>query len=214
MRIAIPKGRLETGVLNFLAAAGITGRRESNRCYTLQTDEPSISEMMIVKPRSVPQLVALQEFDVGFCGLDLVRNSEYSDELMTTLDLGLNPVRIIVAAHHTQANILQKRPNRPVRIATEYDRLVGEWAMRKQLPFTPYMTFGSTEGFVPRHADLIMDCAETGDTLRANGLVILEDLFASTTWLVVNRKSVLDDNVRDLTLKLGRAIATINGDAD
>lgn len=210
MKIAIPKGRLLEGVLKFLNAAGITIDRKSDRCYTLETSEPTVTEMKIVKARAVPQLVALKEFDLGFCGLDLIRDSDYREDLMPMLDLDRNPVRIIVAAHHTRADILTNRPQRPVRIASEYMRLTAEWGMNKQMPHVPYNTFGSTEGFVPRHADLIIDCVETGDTLHANGLVILEELFCSTTHAVANTESVLRDDVRELVLKLGKAISTVS----
>ena len=213
--MCLPKGRLLVGVSEFLKQAGVTFAAASDRCYQLTPNDPTVAEAMIVKARAVPQLVALGEFDLGFCGLDLVRDSEYRDDLLTVLDLGLNPVRIIVAAHVSQADLLTNRPHRPVRIASEYARLTAEWAMDRRLPHVPYMTHGSTEGFAPLHADLILDCVETGDTLRANGLVILEELFRSTTHAVVNRKSVLVDEVRALTVLLAEAVSgASNGGGD
>ena len=205
MEIAVPKGRLLAGVQDILKEAGIEMYRKSDRCYTFTTNVPGLTGM-VVKPRAIPQLLALGSFDFGFCGRDLVWDSPHRLDLASTLDLGLNPVRIVVAVHESQADILVNRPTRPVVIATEYEVIAAEWALERRLPAIIVNTYGSTEGYAPRKADIVLDCVETGDTMRANGLVILEDLFGSTTLTCTTIQKLCDPDVEDLNRRLQEAI--------
>ena len=190
MRIALPKGRLWPQASALLKASGIDLTfLEGGRDYSPLSADPRV-RAKVVKTRAIPQLVALGNFDAGFCGLDLVREAGY-EEVVPFADLGLNGVQIVVAAPRSSAWILENPPKRPIVIATEYLRLADEWAMRNNLAHITIQTWGSTEGYAPEDADLVFDCVETGKTLEANGLVILEKLFSSTTYFVVNR-SVLD----------------------
>ena len=78
MRIAIPKGRLFECVMQVLRDSGMHFQIFDPRNYTLETSVSGVSGK-IVKVRAIPQLIALQNFDVGFCGLDLVREADYEN---------------------------------------------------------------------------------------------------------------------------------------
>jgi ATP phosphoribosyltransferase len=188
MRLALPKGRLLEGTFVRLARGGLTFRFASDRDYRPTCSDPTV-QAKLVKVRAIPQLVALGNFDVGFCGLDLVREAGY-DDAVPILDLSLNRVEIVVAVRRGQDNLLAQPPKRPLLIATEYERLADEWALRHNLAHITIQTWGSTEAFAPEDADIVFDCMETGRTLEANGLVIVDRILSSATWLVANRRAL------------------------
>jgi ATP phosphoribosyltransferase len=200
MRLALPKGRLLDGVLSRLAAAGLRFTFASDRDYSPAASDLAVRAKLI-KPRAIPQLVALGNFDAGFCGLDLVREGGY-DDCLPLLDLGLNRVEIVVAVPRGNESILRDPPRRPVLIATEYERMADEWALRHGLAHITIQTWGSTEAFAPEDADIVFDCMETGRTLAANGLVVIERLMTSATHLVAHRRAAESPEVRALAEKL------------
>jgi ATP phosphoribosyltransferase len=204
IELALPKGRLLAGVEARLNAAGLAlerGHDGSDRCYAVKTNLPGVSGM-IVKVRAIPQLLALGSFSLGFCGRDLIADSSHATDLVPLFDLGLNPVRIVVAVHESQATVLDQRPNRPLVIATEYEGLAAVWALNRKLPAIIVNTYGSTEGYAPAKADIVFDCVETGDTMRANGLVIVEELLHSSTWIVAGQSAAQRPEVRELAHRL------------
>ncbi len=181
IKIAVPKGRLQQSATKALAPWGVELPVDP-RGYRMRT-RPGVSAQL-VKARAIPQLVALGCFDVGFCGTDLVLEAG-ADECIPLVDLAVDQVRIVVGA--TQKDILEKPPARPLVIATEYPNLAAKWALEKGLANIILPTWGSTEGYAPGIADLVVDCASTGDTLRANGLTEIDFLARSSTHMVVNR---------------------------
>ena len=73
-----------------------------------------------------------------------------------------------------------KWPKRPLLIATEYPRIAEKWAYSKNLSHTILMTYGSTEAFAGGIADIIVDCVDTGQTLKANGIQIVDTIMHSS----------------------------------
>jgi ATP phosphoribosyltransferase len=185
MRIALPKGRLFLGVLECLTHSGITFEFANDRDYSPRVNLDGFTAK-ILKARAVPQLVALGNFPVGFCGLDLVVESQYPN-LLPKLDLGLNPVRLIAAVPKGCEYFLVDPPKRPLVIATEYVNIASRWAMDRGFAHIVVQTYGSTEGYAPSDADIVFDCVETGRTLEANGLVVVDEITPSTTHFVVNQ---------------------------
>ncbi len=190
MRFALPKGRLLSGVTDLLEKTGLTFHFDNDRDYSGEGSVAGTSGKLI-KARAVPQMVALGNFEVGFCGIDLVRDSGY-EQVVPLLDLGLNGVIIVVAVPRARADILENPPRRPLLIATEYERLADAWAFEHGLAHITIQTHGSTEAYVPEDADIIVECVETGRTLEANDLVAVEELFPSTTHMVANRMALED----------------------
>jgi len=177
-RVGIPKGRLFDAVANAMAGAGfpleVVARNYHPHCPGLIA--------FLLKPRSVPQMVALGLLDMGFCGRDLVVESGYDDRLAVIADLGTQPVRLMVAS--AQPDILAHPPRKPLVIATEFPAIADRWATAHNLAHICINTWGSTEAWAPAYADIVVDVVETGETLRANGLVVLEEILQSSTVLV------------------------------
>ncbi len=188
MRLALCKGRLLPGVLALLEEAGITFAFTSDRDYR-PTCAGADLEAKILKVRAIPQLIALGRFAVGFCGLDLVQEAAY-EHVVPILDLGLTPVELVVAVREGQEGILENPPKRPLLVATEYEHTADRWASRHNLAHITIQTWGSTEAYAPEDADVVFDCRETGATLVANGLVVVERLLRSTTYLIADRRAL------------------------
>lgn len=184
MKLAVPKGRLQQPALAILTEAGFPFRPVAERAYRLAG--PEGFDARLFKPRSIPELIDLGAVDAGLTGLDVVRDAAV-EHAVCHVDLGLNRVRIIVATPAEKAGILAAPPPRPLVVATEYPHLAETWMMNRGLSHVVLRTHGATEAYLPDVADVIVDCVETGATLAANGLVVVEELFESTTWLVVHR---------------------------
>ncbi|HEX6851876.1 MAG TPA: ATP phosphoribosyltransferase, partial [Candidatus Polarisedimenticolaceae bacterium] len=181
LKLALPKGRMQEGVFRLLGDAGIriqTGARGYR---------PSVAfegvEAKILKPQTIVEMLHLGTRDVGFAGADWV--AELGGNLVELLDTGLDPVRLVAAA---PASLLVEGalPSRPLVVASEYERLTRAWMQRRALDATFVLSFGATEVFPPEDADVIVDNTATGATLRANGLVIVDEVMRSSTRLYAN----------------------------
>ena len=205
LRLALPKGRLQDGVLSLLAEAGVTFAFQSDRDYRPVVSDPRLAAKL-VKVRAVPQLVALGNFELGFCGLDLVREADY-EQVVPLLDLGLSPVELVVAVRAGDEDIVTHPPKRPLLIASEYVQLADRWALERNLAHITIQSWGSTEAYAPEDADIVFDCSETGTTLAANGLVVLERLMHSSTHLVAHGPALDVPEVRALIDELSARLA-------
>ncbi len=181
IKLGLPKGRMNQGVSELLADAGIR-ITASERTY-----RPSISlkgfETKILKPQNIVEMLHLGSRDLGFAGADWV--AELNAELVELLDTKLDPVRIVAAAPR---DLLENGalPSRPLVVASEYDRLTTEWIKNRGLNATFVHCYGATEVFPPEDADCIVDNTATGSTLRANNLDIVDELMTSSTRLYAN----------------------------
>src|SRR5229473_8245197 len=112
LRLALPKGRMEQGVLTLLADAGIHVR-PSARGYRPEVSLPD-TEAKLLKPQNVVEMLAVGSRDVGFAGADWV--AELEADVVELLDTELDPVQIVAAAPG-------ELPDRRIVVASEYERL-------------------------------------------------------------------------------------------
>ena len=185
-RLAVPKGRIYDGVAALLADSGLP-LKASSRSYRPLIDGTAI-EVKVLKPQNIPQLVALGVYDAGFTGLDWIR--EHGAKVEQLLDTGLDPVTLVAAAPEGVTEKALKR--RRILVASEYPRLAEAFLRKRGFTFTLLRTYGATEVFPPDDADLIVDNCATGQTLKANHLQVLAELFGSTTRLVASPKALKD----------------------
>lgn len=208
MRMGLPKGRLQRGVMDLLSQTGLTFEFDSDRHYRPASSDPTVTAKLF-KARAFPQLLALGNIDAGFTGLDVVTDAAY-DQVVDLLDLGLNRVELVAAVARSWAGLLEDPPRRPLVIATEYERLAARWATERQLAHIVIQTHGSTEAYLPEDADIIFDCTETGATLAANDLVVVDRLLVSTTHLFACRRALGDatrgPRIRRLVASLEEAL--------
>ena len=194
IRIALPKGRLLENVLKLLSGIDINFKFKNDRDYSPAVNDKEISAK-VIKARAIPQLLALGRFTFGFIGLDLVKDAGYKG-IRPIYNLRLNPVKLVVAVHKSQKDILSNPPKRPILIATEYENIAHEWAMAHNLAHIIIQTWGSTEAFVPEDSDIIIDNVDTGKTLKANGLVVINKIMESSTYLVINKEAYKNKYVK------------------
>ena len=181
LHVVIPKGRLNAGVLALLSKAGYQVSFPSERALISNPIEGI--QFQLVKARAIAKLVHHGAMDAGFIGLDLLTEAGYPD-VGDVLDLHDRPVTVMMAVPKRMRDLLQAPPARPLVIATEYPEIASRWATSKNLAHIVHNTYGSTEGYADRIADIVIDCVETGDTMSDNGLVCIESLFTSTTRLI------------------------------
>ncbi|GBD85762.1 ATP phosphoribosyltransferase [bacterium BMS3Abin02] len=186
LHLAVPKGRIEEGVVNLLADAGLQ-LRSSGRGYRPQLSVPGY-EVKLLKPQNIVEMLAAGSRDIGFAGADWV--AEKNAELVEMLDTGLDPVRLIAAA---PLALLEdgRLPKRRLTVASEYERLSRRWIAERGLNATFVHSYGATEVFPPEDADVIVDNTATGETLSANGLAVVDELITSSTRLYASPQ-VLD----------------------
>ncbi|HEU4915386.1 MAG TPA: ATP phosphoribosyltransferase [Acidimicrobiia bacterium] len=185
IHLAVPKGRMETGVFNLLAAAGID-IHVGQRGYRPVLSEPGF-EVKLLKPQNIVEMLAAGTRDIGFAGADWV--AEQRADLVDLLDTGLDPVRIVAAAAESMLED-GALPRRRLVVASEYERLARSWIDDCGLDATFVRSYGATEVFPPEDADVIVDNTATGETLAANGLVIVADLMTSSTRLYASQAAV------------------------
>ena len=191
IRLGLPKGRMQEGVLTLLRDAGIQVQIEP-RGYRATTSLEAV-EVKLLKPQNLGEMLQAGSRDLGFAGADWVR--ELGLDLVELLDTGLDPVRLVAAAPQS---LLEggKLPRRPLVVATEYPRLTEGWLRDQGLQGRVVRSYGATEVFPPEDADMIVDNTSTGATLRANGLQIVDDLMASSTRLYASQRALDDPNRR------------------
>lgn len=176
IHLAVPKGRIEPGVTALLAAAGME-LRAGPRGYRPVLSVPGY-EVKMLKPQNIVEMLAAGSRDVGFAGADWV--AEQSADLVELLDTGLDPVRMVVAAPESFL-VDGTLPSRHLVIASEYERLTRNWIAKEGLDATFVHSYGATEVFPPEDADVIVDISATGETLAANGLLVVDELLRSST---------------------------------
>ncbi len=192
LKLLLPQGHLQVGVLSLLSKAGIEFTFKDPRDYRPQCSDPRI-EAKVLRPQDTPWLLAQGRHDFGFCGLDLLDEKAATglEGFVECIDTRLNPVKLVLAAHWQDKDILSQSERR-LLIATEYPFTAARWAASRGIDALAIPTAGCTEAWVPDDADLILDVTETGTTLRKNGLVVVSQILRSTTHLVASKKAAID----------------------
>jgi len=185
LRLGLPKGHMETAVQTLLADAGITVKP------TARGYRPMVSlddtEAKVLKPQNIVEMLALGSRDLGFAGADWV--AEIDANVVELLDTELDQVAVVAAVPKSLL-IDGQLPNRRLTVASEYERLTYRWIEQQNLDAGFVRSFGATEVFPPEDADVIVDTTATGNTLEANGLLVLDTLARSSTRLYASPHAV------------------------
>jgi ATP phosphoribosyltransferase len=191
LKLALPKGRMQEGVFALLADAGI-GLRVGARGYRPTLSLPGVEAKML-KPQNIVEMLHAGTRDAGFAGADWV--AELGADVVELLDTGLDPVKLVAAA---PASLLEKGelPRRALVVASEYERLTAGWITARGIGAKFVRSYGATEVFPPEDADCIVDVTATGETLRANNMVVVDELLRSSTRLYASRAAMEDPSRR------------------
>ncbi len=183
INVALPKGRLGESVYDRFERAGYgcPAIREESRRLIFANEEAGVSYFW-VKPSDVAIYVERGAADVGVAGGDILR--EYAPDVYELLDLGLGRCRMCVAGRPD----FRDNTARPLRVATKFPHIAREHysSLSREIDIIPLN--GSIE-LAPLLglSDVIVDIVETGNTLRANGLVVLEPILEISARLIANK---------------------------
>ena len=237
LRFAIPKGSLEKATADFFAKSGFKiGGTE--RTYRPSINDPQI-EMKVLRPQEIPVFVSEGLQDLGITGEDWVKENRADVEVLQNLEYG--KIRLVVAVPKTcecttmgefMESIWSQGKN--FRISTEYlniasdylkstpqykkrfgntdPMLVTPWWRKGDNPKAKiFLSFGATEAKPPENSDAIMDVTETGTTIEANNLKIIDTVMRSSAILIANKKAMEDPQKRE---KIHDILALLKGVVD
>jgi ATP phosphoribosyltransferase len=196
LKLVIPKGSLEQQTLRLLEEADLRVRRGSDRDYHGSIDDDRIDRVSLLRPQEIPVYVQDGLFDVGITGQDWIAETEADVEVLASLSYAKSGTghgtRVVLAvpAEHPADSAKEIPPG--TRISTEFERLTERFFADLGIDVHVVWSFGATEAKVPEIVDAIVDITETGSTLRAHGMKIIETLMSSEPVLVANRESAAD----------------------
>ncbi len=189
LKLVLPKGSLEAPTLELFEAADLTVLRASPVGYRATIDDPRIDEVRILRPQEIPRYVADGVFDLGVTGRDWIE--ETSSEVVSLGELPYSKstgrsVKVVVAVPESSPVARGGDLPQGVRVSTEYPELTRRFFEKMGIDADIRTSYGATEAKVPDIVDCIVDLTETGETLRAAGLRVIETLLTSCTELIAN----------------------------
>jgi ATP phosphoribosyltransferase len=188
--LALAKGRIYEEALPLLARAGIRVALDTDpRSLIVQTEHRDL-RLILVRPADVPTYVQYGAADLGVAGRDLL--AEHGGQgLYQPLDLAIAKCRMVVAVPEKFDYAGAVRQGARLRVATKYIHTAREHFAAKGVHVDLIRLYGSMElAPLVGLADAIVDLVDTGSTLRANGLVAVEEILPVTSRLIVNPASL------------------------
>ena len=188
---ALAKGRIFEESLALLSAAGIRPNEdpEASRKLILATQRADL-RLVLVRAADVPTYVQYGAADLGVAGLDLL--AEHGGQgLYQPLDLGIARCRMMVAAPEGFDYAAAVKQGARIRVATKYIRTAREHFAAKGVHVDLIKLYGSMElAPLVGLADAIVDLVDTGNTLKANRLRVVEEIMPVSSRLIVNPASM------------------------
>ncbi len=191
--IGLPKGSLQEATFGMMKKAGFKVSVGS-RSYVPRVDDPEI-EARLIRAQEISRYVEHGMLDVGITGHDWIL--ENGSDVVEVADLvyakqGLKPVRWVLAVPN-DSPIQSVKDLQGKRIATEAVGLTRRYLSEHGVEADVEFSWGATEVKAPELVDAIVEITETGSSLRANNLRIVETLLTSTSKLIANRDAWADE---------------------
>jgi ATP phosphoribosyltransferase len=217
LKLGIPKGSLQDATIQLFARAGFT-LYVSSRSYFPTVDDPEI-ECMLIRAQEMARYVSDGVLDAGLTGQDWIAEHELGEGttgvLTSVADLiyakqSFGKVRWVLAAPE-DSSMRSAADLGGKTIATELVRVTRAYLQQHGVNANVEFSWGATEVKPPVLADAIVEATETGSTLRANRLRILDTVMESNTQLIANHSALADDwkrtKIENIALLLKAAIA-------
>jgi ATP phosphoribosyltransferase len=188
--IALPKGRLLPECVKIFSDAGIRAIEDlaSTRRLLVPSTEGSV-RFLVIRDKDLPTYVDYGAADMGIAGKDVL--SESRRDILEPLDLGFGYCRIVVAQPEAARAGGGRSEWGHVRVATKYPRIAEQHFAARGQQIEVIELYGSIElAPLVGLSDFIVDLVSTGQTLRQNNLVEIEDVMDVTARLVVNPASM------------------------
>ena len=211
LKLGIPKGSLEEATVNLFAKAGYNIKIKS-RSYFPSIDDNEI-ECMLIRAQEIARYVQNGVLDAGLTGKDWIQ--ENRADVVEIADLvysktSSRPVRWVLAVPN-ESPIQSVKDLQGKRVATEAVNMTVDYLKKHGVTADVEFSWGATEVKPPKLVDAIVEITETGSSLRANNLRIIETLMESNTKFVMNKEaydnSWKKQKVERLVLMLQSAMA-------
>ncbi len=238
IKFAIPAGSLSKATFEMFQRSGykVSGQE---RTYRPAINDPKI-ELKILRPQEIPFFVSEGLQDIGITGQDWIRETRADVEVLQNLEYGRIRLVVAVPKSLSEigamADIMENvwSKGRNFKVSTEYLNIASEYIKNSQsykkrfgdsepMIVTPwwrkgdnsrakiFLSFGATEAKPPENSDCIIDVTETGSTLEANNLKIIETVMQSSAVLIANKKSLEDPEKKE---KIYDILALLKGVVD
>ena len=209
LTLALPKGRLLEPAIELLRELGVSAIDPESR-KLIFTDPGRGLEILLLKPADVPAYVTYGAADLGIVGKDILLEQE--PDVYEPLDLGFGFCRLVVAEPRSLSERDDPARWSWVRVATKYPHLTEQYFSNRGIQVEIVRLDGSIElAPLVGLAERIVDLVQSGETLRANGLVEVAEIARSTARLIVNRASMKTEyaRVRPLIEELKARVAKV-----
>lgn len=185
--IGLPKGSLQDATFSMMQKAGFRVTLGS-RSYAPGIDDPQI-QARLIRAQEISRYVELGLLDAGITGYDWIMENQ--SDVVEVADLvyakqGLRPVRWVLAVPN-ESPVKSVKDLKGKRIATEAVGLTRRYLAKHGVKAEVEFSWGATEVKAPELVDAIVELTETGSSLRANNLRIVDVVLESTTKLIANR---------------------------
>jgi ATP phosphoribosyltransferase len=189
LRLGLPKGSLQESTFSLMAKAGwkiVT----SSRSYLPRVDDPEL-ELRLIRAQEISRYVEHGYLDAGLTGADWI--AENASDVQVVCEIAYskqttNPARWVLAVPN-DSPIKSVKDLQGKHIATELVGFTKRWLEKHGVQANVEFSWGATEVKAPELVDAIVDITETGSSLKANNLRIVDVLTTSYPQLVANRKS-------------------------
>jgi ATP phosphoribosyltransferase len=208
LKLGIPKGSLEEATVNLFAKAGYQIKIGS-RSYFPSIDDDEI-ECMLIRAQEIARYVADGVLDAGLTGKDWVQENRVDVEDVADLvysKVSARPVRWVLAVPN-DSPIKTVKDLQGKRIATEVVNMTTDYLKKHGVTASVEFSWGATEVKPPKLADAIVEVTETGNSLRANNLRILDTLMESNTKFIMNKDAFKDEWKKN---KVDRLVLMLKG---
>ena len=209
LQLGIPKGSLQNSTIEMFKKAGYRITVNSRSYYPVIDDKEI--ECLLIRAQEMARYVEEEILDVGLTGHDWIE--ENGADVVEVAELvygkvGRNPLRWVLAVPEG-SDIKSIKDLQGKRIATEAVNMTKRYLAKHGVEASVEFSWGATEVKPPRLADAIVEITETGSSLRANHLNIIDTLCTSTTRLIANKKAWADDFKRQKIERIAMLLKSV-----
>ena len=210
LNFGLPKGSLEEATIKLFGRAGFSISK-SSRSYKPCWDDPEL-DGRFVRAQEMSRYVEDGFFDCGLTGRDWVRENRSDVEIVADLiySRASNRISKWVLAVPEQSDVQTVKDLEGKSIATELVQVTRDYLKENEVEAEVEFSWGATEVKVPELVDAIVDLTETGSSLRANNLRVVDVLMETNTVLIANKRSLQDPDkkakVENIALMLQAAL--------
>lgn len=211
LKLGLPKGSLQESTFRLFKKAGWSINIGS-RAYVPSIDDSELSGLLI-RSQEMSRYVEKGVLDIGLCGRDWVMENNSDVHEVCELKYSkatLNPIRWVIAVPN-DSKITSSKDLDGKRVSTELVQYTKRYLSEQGVNAEVEFSWGATEVKPPLLADAIVELTETGSSLRANNLKIVESILESVTVLIANKKSWQDmwkrQKIENIAMMLHGALA-------